>query len=183
MEIEEQYMEWLLRFVSSKKYCPKGTYSNLLMYLRESEFKWSYPMDENRASDGIALRYRFGDENDIPQPEIAYYLDNRGCSMLEMMIALSIRIENDIMWNPDKGDRIAKWFWQMINSLGLKNQDDANFDIQYTSAILERFYKHAYDLNGKGGLFTINHTNCDMRNLEIWTQMNQFLIAMEPIDI
>lgn len=50
---------------------------------------------------------------------IASYLDNRPCSVLEMIIALAIRLEEHIMDDPDIGNRTGQWFWDMIVSLGL----------------------------------------------------------------
>ena len=76
------------------------------------------PMDGNRAEDGIDLRYRFGHEQHYSDAMVASFLDDRPCSVLEMMIALSIRCEEHIMDDPDVGNRTGQWFWSMIASLG-----------------------------------------------------------------
>ena len=102
-------------------------------------------------------------------------LSDNPCSILEMMIALAIRCEEQIMDNPKYGDRTGQWFWGMIISLGLGNMDNRNFDIKYVNDILENFIHHRYDPTGKGGLFTIRDTRYDMRRMEIWRQLCLYL--------
>ena len=51
------------------------------------------------------LRYRFGREIKLPSGIISSELDNYPCSVLEMLIALSIRCEETIMTDEEYGDR------------------------------------------------------------------------------
>lgn len=133
-------------------------------------------MDANRESDGIDLRYRFGYEEQICQPQIAAYLDNRPCSVLEMMVALALRCEEDIMSNSQLGNRTAEWFWEMITSLGLIRIDDAHYSEDIVEHAIEVFLDRLYFKNGKGGLFTLaNPEKKDMRTAEIWCQMYWYL--------
>ena len=92
-----------------------------------------------------------------------------------MMIALAIRCENDIMDNPNMGDRTSQWFWGMITNLGLGSMTDRNFDIRYVDEIIERFLDRKYEPDGKGGLFRIRHFNRDLRKVEIWYQLCWYL--------
>ena len=131
-------------------------------------------MDGNRAEDGIDLRYRFGREYSYPDAMIASYLDDRPCSILEMMTALAIRCEEHIMDDPDIGNRTGQWFWSMLVNLGLGSMYDAKFDRYRVDRILERLLDREYGRNGKGGLFTVNNGR-DMRTTEIWYQMNYYL--------
>ena len=85
-------------------------------------------MDADRAEDGINLRYRFGYENGYESAMIASYLDDRPCSVLEMMVALSMKMEEQIMDDPDIGDRTSVWFWKMIDNLGLGTMHDGIID-------------------------------------------------------
>ena len=91
-----------------------------------------------------------------------------------MMIALSIRCEEHIMDDPDVGDRTGQWFWNMLVSLGLGSIDDRKFDRYLVDDVLERFLNREYKRNGEGGLFTVNNGR-DMRQTEIWYQMNYYL--------
>jgi hypothetical protein len=128
-------------------------------------------MDENRALDGIALRERFEDECAYEPGIMDSYFKGRPCSVLEMMIALSIRCEEDIMSDPTRGNRIGQWFWSMIVSLGLGGITDYRYDREYVDNVIFRFLTRNYDRDGKGGLFTIPNCGVDLRDVEIWHQM------------
>ena len=128
-------------------------------------------MDANRAEDGENLRYRFAYEKSYDDRMIADILDDRPCSVLEMMAALSLRCEENIMDDPDSGNRIGKWFFDMISSLGLYDMYDSRFDRRKTDDVIRIFLSHEYAPNGRGGLFTIESCSKDLRNVDIWRQM------------
>ena len=132
-------------------------------------------MDSNRFEDGIALRYRFGVEKDINESIIATYLDTRPCSVLEMMCALALRCEEHIMSDPDEGNRTGVWFWGMIHSLGLDNMTNAHYDYAFVKRKIGNFLEHRYLRNGKYGLFTVEGSPYDMRQIEIWEQLMLYL--------
>lgn len=96
---------------------------------------------------------------------ISAYLDNKTCSVLEMMIALAIRCEEHIMDDPDVGNRTGQWFWNMIVNLGLGSMNDSKFDRAYIEENVQRFLERKYSRNGAGGLFTVNHSRYDLRKL------------------
>ncbi len=130
-------------------------------------------MDDNREADGINLRYRFGYECGYEDYIIAEYIDIAPCSVLEMMAALAIRCE-EIMERADNANLTGEWFRVMLRSLGLAKYDNAQMDISAVRSITERFLDREYKPNGKGGLFTVSR-KCDMRNIEIWYQMQYWL--------
>lgn len=171
ISLEAAYFDWMRKLVCGKRYSRKSSYELLLRRLHEIDFTYTMPMDGNRAEDGINLRYRFGYENSYDDRLIAKELDIRPCSILEMMIALAIRCEEDIMDNPDFGDRTGQWFWNMIVSLGLGSETDDNFNSGDVNCIIYRFLRRKYDRDGKGGLFYIEHCEKDLRTVEIWYQM------------
>lgn len=175
--IEGLYFDWLLSHV--KKGLPTSDlqfqYMRLMQQLDRTEFIYILAMDENRYQDGIDLRYRFGREEGIPDEDIVLYLDIRPCSVLEMMVALSIRIEEHIMLDNDLGDRTGQWFWEMIGSLGLENMTNSNYDEQLVTDILQNFVERRYEYNGQGGLFTLMNPPRDLRTVDIWYQMNWYL--------
>lgn len=172
-ELIDQYFDWMYQLVVDDRYSNKS-YRRLFSRLHDTEFTYTIPMDGNRAEDGIDLRYRFGREQFYSDGVIADALDDRPCSILEMMIALSIRCEEHIMDDPDVGNRTGQWFWSMLVSLGLGAMDDRKFDRYRVDMILERFLDREYERNGEGGLFTVNNGR-DMRHIEIWYQMNYYL--------
>lgn len=174
-DLNELYFEWMCNLVCNDQYSKKVTYHRLLEQLHSTEFYYILPMDGNRAEDGINLRYRFGRTNCYNSRMIASYLDIRPCSVLEMMIALSVRCEDQIMENEDLGDRTGQWFWNMIVSLGLGSMIDSKYDPDYVDDVLHRFMEREYERNGEGGLFTVNNPRLDMRSVDIWYQMNWYL--------
>lgn len=153
-----------------QKICGKH-YRDLLNMLNNIEFTYLIPMDENRLSDGLDLRGIFACECGIPHIAIKRGLDMDVCSVLEVMVALAIRMETNIMDDTDCGDRTAVWFWTMIESLGLSDMDDERFECTEVENIIETFLDRQYESNGKGSLFYVPSSEYDMREMEIWKQM------------
>ena len=174
-ELIDRYFDWMYQLVVDDRYTK--SYRRLFSRLYDTEFIYTIPMDGNRAEDGINLRYRFGYEQNYSDSMIASLLDDRPCSVLEMMTALAIRCEEHLMDNPDIGDRTKKWFWDMLSSLGLDHMDDARYSRHHVDQVLDRFLERDYARNGKGGLFTVNNGR-DMRATEIWYQMNYYLMNL-----
>ena len=172
-ELIDMYFDWMYQFVVDGRYSNKS-YRKLFSKLYDTEFWYTIPMDGNRAEDGVDLRYRFGHEYGIDDRMIASLIDDRPCSVLEMMLALAIRVEENLMGDPDVGDRTSEWFWDMLESLGIDSMDDSRFDISYVDYILDRFLRRQYHSNGEGGLFTVEDAR-NMQNMEIWYQMNFYL--------
>lgn len=179
-ELINRYFEWMYQLVCSSDIylglpSDSRSYRKLLWHLHQIDFDYTMDMDGNRAEDGINLRYKFGDENRYRSAMIASYLDDRPCSVLEMMVALAIRCEDRIMDNTEIGNRTGQWFWNMIASLGLDYMRDGRFDPGCVDAVITRFLERDYAYNGEGGLFTVRHTRQDMRQVEIWYQMCMYL--------
>lgn len=172
-ELINKYFEWIYQLVCKDA---KGlSYRKLLCKLYDTPFNYTIAMDGNRAEDGADLRYRFGYEQGIDSAVIADCLDDRDCSVLEMMVALAIRCEEHIMDNPDIGDRTGKWFLDMIVNLGLDKMTDEHFNKHYVEQTLDRFLNREYKRNGNGGLFTVHYNQIDMRSVEIWYQAMWYL--------
>lgn len=170
VDVKRTYFDWICSFVCDKKHS-KHRYHTLLTELQDREFIFSMDMDENRAVDGTNLRRRFENETGYYHPDF----DTAPCSILEMMVALSIRCEVHIMDDPDIGDRTGEWFWQMIESLGLTAMDNERFQIAYVEEVIDIFLAREYHPSGKGGLFTVPSFGYDMRTVDIWYQMMGYL--------
>ena len=139
IELNNEYFEWMCQLVCNERYSRRLSYQKLLRHLHNIDFQYMLPMDGNRAEDGIDLRYRFGYEKEYEGLMIASYLDNRPCSVLEMLIALAFRCEEHIMTDPDIGNRMGQWFWNMIVSLGLGSMSDSRFDAAYMDDVIYLF--------------------------------------------
>lgn len=169
-KLNDLYFDWMLMQVKQKHdYIDKtNSFHRLLVHLHQTIFRWSISKDINRAEDGISLRRRFaidqgieGQERQIVGP----------CSVLEMMLALAFKCEEDFMDDPSYGNRTSQWFWNMVVSLGLGGMTDQNFEYKYVDDTVQRFLDRDYASNGKGGLFTIRRCDSDMRDVEIWCQL------------
>lgn len=124
-------------------------------------------LDSNRESDAIELRHRFMEESNIR----TYYFENDIPSVLEVLVALSLRCEETIMGDM-KTDKTYKWFWLMINNLDIKGCKDESY-IQHA---LDVFLNRTYNFDGtNGGLFHVKNPRNDLRKTEIWYQMCWFL--------
>ena len=174
-ELNNKYFEWMYQLVCNDRYSKRLSYRKLLTHLHSIEFKYTIGLDGNRYEDGIDLRYRFGYKNSYEAPMITTYLDDRPCSVLEMLIALASRCEEHIMDDPYEGDRMGQWFWNMIVNLGLGSMNDTKFDKAYVNSVITKFMNREYKRNGEGGLFTVEHCKYDLRSIEIWYQMCWYL--------
>ncbi len=176
MHIEDRirldYFNWMYDRVCRDRFASTISYEMLFMFLHDTEFIWSVPHDENRAADGVSLRYRYCIEQDCE--DLEYCLDGP-CSVLEMMLAMAIRCEETITDDPEKGDRTAQWFWSMIASLGLGSMSDSNYNEWLVNDVITRFLNREYDPDGRGGLFTVKGWNRDMRTAEIWHQLMAYI--------
>ena len=177
--IIDEYFEWLYDLVCKNRFSEKISYRKLLMRLHSIPFRYLIANDENRAGDGIELRYKFTIYEGYDK-SVEYILDvlDGPCSVLEMIVALAIRCEETIMTDPKIGDRTGQWFWKMIVNMGLGSMTDIRFDDLYVDGIVNRFLNREYDYDGNGGLFTIRNSNCDLRNVSIWNQMMWYLDTM-----
>ena len=181
--LNDEYFEWLCNLVCGKRFSNQISYRKLLSHLYLTEFRYLIPRDQNRAEDGIDLRYRFALDRHEDQERLVLDSLYGPCSVLEMMIALSIRCEENIMDNPDVGNRTSQWFWGMITNLGLGPMYDSNFDRRYVDDVLERFLDRRYDPDGKGGLFRIRDCDRDLRKVEIWYQLCWYLDSIDDMTL
>lgn len=171
-DIINDYFEWLCCLVCNYRDSNTISYDKLLMRLHSIEFTYILPMDKNKAKDGVALRWRYAWEHgmrDVPE-----CLDGP-CSVLEMMVAISVYCEENIMDDPSIGNRTGQWFWGMIVNLGLGAMTDIRFDRKFVDDTIRRFLNRDYKSNGKGGLFRIDNCEYDMRDLDIQHQLCRYL--------
>lgn len=166
-QLNSQYFEWIYDILCWDK---KKSFKMLLCALFNIDFTVILPMDENRAEDGEDLRYRFGRDHEYDDAIITTFLDNRPCSVLEMMAALAIRYEEHIMCDIEYGDRTHIWFWEMIKNLGLAHMSDDHYNQRRVDEAIARFLYRMYDADGTGGIFRIPGCPVDLRNVELWYQ-------------
>lgn len=171
-DIERDYFEWLYNIVCENRYSEGYSYRELLSYLHSVEFTYTIRKDADRAEDGVYLRYRFAYDTGCACAD--GYIDGP-CSVLEMILALAIRCEEQIMDDARYGDRTGQWFWKMMGNLGLGAMIDERFDEQYVEDVIARFLNREYERDGRGGLFTVKNCDYDLRYVEIWVIMCWYL--------
>lgn len=168
--LDESYLTWLYAQVGSVKTKKSSrTYWTLLEQLHRKEFVWFVPNDDNRVEDGRDLRREF---------VLAEQLENvdqnwmtLGCSMLEMLVALSRRLSFQA------NGEASVWFWHLIDVLGLHSFNDRmKYSYKTVDDILETVIWRTYNPDGRGGLFPLRSAERDQRKVEIWYQMSAFLI-------
>lgn len=178
-KIVPTYFDWLKNTVDP--FVGRGTHDRFFSILHSMAYVPIMELDNNREMDGIGLRdiYCRG-----------YGLDSLGsdlvidspCSVLEFLVALANRM--DYIYSPTEKRYLSELFWEILNNVGIYYQtttddcferDPLKFQthIQKTiDTIMDRTYRP----DGTGNLFPLKNPKEDQRNVEIWYQMNQYLI-------
>lgn len=173
--LDDAYFTWLYSQVASVRDRVKArTYWNLLRILHSKEFIWLQANDDNRLEEGLELRREFLNDGHY-RPDEGWL--TMGCSMLEMLIAFSVKIANLTEGEP------RAWFWHMIQNIGLEHWTDAYATDPHArediEEVLDRVIWRNYDPNGHGGLFPLTNPREDQRKVELWYQVNAYLLERE----
>lgn len=171
MYLIDEYLSWIKWEVLADDEYDAFRYQTLIKKLFLIEFRYESIMDSNRAVDGLDLRYRFGRQKGLLEKTITGNLAFLSCSVLDMMVALSIRTYEEL--TKDFPDPIppSKIFWMMIDNMQLIGQTDDSFDEKYVERRVKIMLDHKFAKDGEGGLFRVKGTTRDMRSAEIWYQM------------
>ena len=138
-------------------------------------------MDQNREVDGQYLRIRFADAYNYSENDINDILDGPA-SVLEMMVALAFRCEDEIMHDDDYGDRTSQWFWTMICNLDIDDMNNFNFNDNYVEQRVAIMLNREYNYNGTdGALFHVMNPRKDLKDVDIWYQMQWYLVERYPV--
>lgn len=181
--LTSQYYEWLVALTGDRR----NKFVKLYQILFDTPFRWFLPNDDNRYEDGRNLKDKFINEYNIDEESISDSFFEGECSVLEMLIALAIRM-NDLTFDlENQEDLTATWFYTLLKNLGLARFTDDS-DLSYfnkfppeilstINLILDAFMDRRYDVNGNGSLFPLktNSRYIDMTQTEIWYQMMEYL--------
>jgi hypothetical protein len=172
------YYIWLLDKIRIREH-PENRM--MCEYLFDYPFKWSVDNDVNRAKDGMLLREQFEEETGYPISEYKEVGLNVPCSVLEMLIGLAQAIEDNVMYDPDFGNRLHMWFWIMVDNVGLtKATDDeiefgSRFGVPYMDYILDNWLERRFEFDGTGSIFPLKLAENDQRSVELWYQCLAYL--------
>lgn len=172
---ECRYFDYLLGLIATDGV---DNYKILLNILFSTDFRWSIHNDDNRATDGIEIRYDFEQDCNIDEDEFMELM-LIPCSVMEVICGLAIRM--DLVMRDPKEPHINRWFWEMIDNLGLLIYDDGAFergDWNFTDVknVLDIFMDRQYDELGHGGLFPRNVCDKNQTVTELYSQMNGYLM-------
>lgn len=170
--LDELYFTWLYSLIGSVKLKNRArTHWSLARDLYRKEFIWLVPNDDNRVEDGKELRPEFLESCGIDDVDPAWL--DLGCSMLEMLIALSRRLSFEAEGEP------AVWFWHLIETLDLAQYTDRNYDHiaqKVVDETLDQVIWRTYSPDGRGGLFPLRQANENQQEVEIWYQLSAYLL-------
>ena len=169
----EPYYKWLLSWIKCR---PDDEYSELNRLLHNTTY--DVKMDRNtplisrdtsREEDGLELRNDFM----VDERRLGITCLTGECSMLEMLIALSRRIDDLINGSIDT--RIDKWYFELIHNMGI-DYKNYEFNADKIKDILYIFMNRKYNKNGtNGGLFPIKNYEGNMQIEDLYLQMTHYL--------
>jgi hypothetical protein len=164
-QIQREYLKYLESQVKTPR---RGTYHDLFSVMHDKEFVWIVPNDDNRVADGRDVRFDWAEENGVGAVDA-------NASFLEVLIGISRRL-GFLTAESSEG-----WAWQLIVNLELDNMTDRllNYGEEKVDEILETCIWRQYDQFGRGGFFPLNRPKQDQREVEIWYQMNAYVIEIE----
>ena len=168
MDILNEYFNWLYFMVVPRP--DRDHYRKLFVMLHGMEFKYFVPYDENRASDGMNLRWYFVDDGG--DDEILRWKEP--CTVLEMLISVAMHMDK-IVGDPEGELDIRHWFWMMLDNLDLSAMTDDKYDRMYVYGRVNLFMNREYEPDGDGNIIYIPDCKDDLRKVEIWWQMCWYL--------
>lgn len=179
--LKEDYFSWLYGLVSKT---PRS-YMKLCRELHKYPFRWSVRNDDNRCADGISLRDRFIEEQNLDEAhlEVRYFLKG-DCTVFEMMVALAERMDGITYDLKTHEDKKSKWFLEMLQNLKLSRFTDNSTPHEELDPVqeatvcdtLQILLDRTYGRSGAGSLFPLKRRHPDdMSRTEIWYQLMAWL--------
>lgn len=166
--LDELYLNWLYGQIDDVEETNKSrTHWNLVTLMYRKEFVWFIPNDDNRVEDGRYLRHEFIEDLGLADVDPDWM--ELGCSVLEMLIALSRRMSFLADGEP------RDWFWHLIDNLALRYNDRRKIPETFVDDVLTTLICRTYKRNGQGGLFPLRRARHDQREVEIWSQLSAYL--------
>lgn len=173
--VDDRYFEWLYgQFGAVRNRNPARSYWKMSKILYTTEFVWLIPNDDNRIEDGILLRQEFVSERGSDGVTNEWL--TLGCSVLEMLVALARRA------GYQTGEDEAEWMGRFFHNLRIDQYRDNKFNAaaeDYVRGALETFIYRGYREDGEGGLFPLKNSSLDQTKVELWYQLNAYILENE----
>jgi len=169
----DAYLCWLIRLIGDGY--SENCYWKLLRKLHSTPFFYELDYDRNRAVDGLCLRKKFVKETTGTLLTQADLETGPPCSVLEMLVALSMNAEDSLSYNPEIEGSTKQWFWTIMHNLKLDIYTDNYWFEENVEQILNVFMHHFYAFDGTGGgAFPCPGVEKDMRTMDIWWQLGAY---------
>ena len=174
--LDYDYLQFLAEIINIGEAPLDDNYWRLITYLHQIPYEFIIAKDENRMDDGEKLRDLYFDSEGI-YPILPYR-----CSMFEFLVGVSRRME-DILEDPYVGDQTGHRFYELIDNIGLSFCMDDNYcGREIIRRQVDIVIDRTYDRTGRGGLFPLKYGRKDQRMVEVWYQMNAYLLENYYID-
>lgn len=154
------YFNWLMGIIGGP-----GEYKNAIELLWRTEYYSNIPNDQNRAVDGLKLRYYYEQETGKKCEKIG------PCSVLEMMIRLAMRTESGFLFDQKVGNRTNLWFWDMFFSAGFEKINESGQKKWANAHFLDKF------LARETGTFFFKMAKSpeNFGQMEVWEQLCRYI--------
>ena len=174
-KVDVDYYKWL---ISQIKIGTTREYFGLFEIMHNTEFVWFIPNDGSRVGDGRHLRndyFRFELDGKYEDGDLA--ID--GVTFLEVLVGLSRRLA----WVMSEQGKEPYWAWRLIKNIRLNKMSDPLTDaqIQKIDETLYTVIWRTYDRTGDGGFFPLSRTVKDQTKIDIWYQMQEYSMEIDPI--
>lgn len=144
--------------------------------LNERDILWQ--KEYNRIVEALSLRKDYIDSgiSDKEKRE----LESRFVSVLEVLIAFAIRIDDDMFYEPGE-NLIPRFFFEFIENLeiDIPNKDWSFENEFFVDQQIKHFLDRTYTLNGEGGnIYVFDWDEVypkDLRTMSLWDQLQIYL--------
>lgn len=167
-QLDDQYLEFLYNLVGRQAEGVDHWHLMKQLHSREFVFLAETPSDENRWADGVALRREFLFHDRMLRTDRRW--EEMGCTVLEMLIGVARRLTFEM------NGEVGEWFWHLVDNLRLSRYTDGQWNGRVIDAVIERLIWRQYSYNGDGGLFPLSRPHEDQRRVEIWFQMENYML-------
>jgi hypothetical protein len=166
-QIDYDYFEWLTSQINVPN---RKTCNDLFERMHNLEFVWIVPNDDNRVQDGLDLRSEFVNGS-------RRKLNLKGVSFLEVLVGLSRRVAFTA------GGDSRNWAWRLIKNIKLNKMSDplTAEKANKVDEVLNTLIWRTYQKDGRGGFFPLNQIAEDQTKVEIWYQMNAYVIETQAL--
>lgn len=165
--IDYEYYHWLISHIFTPA---NKSFNELFEIMHNMEFIWTVPNDDNRIQDGFDLRVEFLDGRNNS-------LNLEGATLLEILVSLSRRVAFTGGGIPEQ------WAWKLLKNLRLNKMFDPLTEENRlkTHDILDSLVWRTYERDGRGGFFPLKNPEEDQTKVEIWYQMNKYVIERDSL--